>query len=272
MSNSRPRLVVAGLVAALLALSSVAVAQTTENRSTRARQAFSRTPRGEVGAGRWVLVYEPTLAEGKAINEVKVARRLGFRVRIASKAEWSAMNEEQFDNFDAIVFGDPSCKSDPRRLDAAVANQEVWSAAVDGNVVVGGFDAVWHANNGTRPGPERLIANSLRFTGLGDETGLNVSLSCYYTGDPAGTAVELLDGIGTFTVNGQGVPPVGGCPDTIAVPDPDHPLVDRLSARQLSGWGCSAHQAFDSVPGSFDTVATLRKSELPVLVAREASI
>ena len=264
MSHSRFRLLLVWLVVSIVAASAIGTAQAHGNDTAAAHSASLRTPRGDVGAGHRVLIYGPTLARGRAINERKVALRLGFGVTVVTKDEWSAMTEVDFGDFSTIVFGDPACKGSTDRLDTAIANQATWSAAVDGNVVVGGFDPVWHANHGTKPGPERLIANSLRFTGLGNGTGLDVSLSCYYFGDEPGTPVDLLAGIGAFTVTRR-----GGC-DKILVPDPDHPLVHRLTAEQLSHWRCSTHEAFDGVPAGFDTVAT-RNSGVPVLVAHTAT-
>jgi hypothetical protein len=266
MSHSRYRLLLVGLVASIVAASTIGTAQAHGNDTATAHSASLRTPRGDVGAGHRVLIYGPTLAKNVPINERKVALRLGFRVKVVTKDEWSVMTQDDFGGFSTIVFGDPSCKSSTDRLDEAIANQATWSAAVDGNVVVGTFDAVWHANHrDTRPGPERLIANSLRFTGLGGGTGLDVSFSCYYNEADPGTPVELLTGIGAFTAT-RGA---GNC-DNILVPDPDHPLVRRLTAEQLSHWGCSTHSVLDGVPAGFDTVAT-RKSGVPVLVAHTAT-
>jgi hypothetical protein len=90
------------------------------------------------------------------------------------------------------------------------------------------------------------------------------SLSCYYGGADPGTPVELLAGIGAFTVTSE-----GSC-DRILVPDPDHPLLRRLPAELLSGWHCSTHEAIDGVPAGFDTVAT-RRNDIPVLVAHTAT-
>ena len=263
MSHFRFRLPLVGLVAGLVMASSIGAAQAHGNSAVPTERPTSlRIPRGDVGGGHRVLIYRPTLAKGKLINERRVALRLGFRVKVATKDEWSAMTQDEFASFSTIVFGDPSCKGIGDRLDAAIANQATWSAAVDGNVVVGTFDAVWHANHrNEKPGPERLIANSLRFTGLGEGTGLDVSLSCYYVGADAGTPVDLLANVGAFTVTGM-----EAC-DRILIPDPDHPLVRRLTADDLSRWRCSTHAAFDGVPAGFDTVATQRDA-IPVLVAR----
>jgi hypothetical protein len=264
MSHPRSRVVLVGVVASIVAASAIGTAQAHGNVAAAAHAASLRTPRG-VGAGHSVLIYAPTLAKRKAINERSVARRLGFSVTVATKDEWSAMTQDDFGAFSVIVFGDPSCKQSTDRLDAAITNQATWSAAVDGNMVVNTFDPVWHANQGTKPGPERLIANSLRFTGLGDGTGLDVSLSCYYNSAVAGTPVDLLAGIGAFTVTRRG----GSC-DNILVSLPDHPLLQRLTAAQLSNWHCSTHAAIDGVPAGFDTVATRRRG-VPVLVAHTAA-
>jgi len=265
MSHPRSKLLLVGLVASIVAASAIGTAQAHGNDAAPARSASLRTPRGDVGAGHSVLIYAPTLAKHRAINERKVALRLGFTVTVATKDEWSAMTAGDFGAFSTIVFGDPACKNSTDRLDAAIANQATWSAAVDGNEVVSTFDAVWHANHGDKVGPERLIANSLRFTGLGSGTGLDVSLSCYYVEADPGTPVDLLAGIGAFTATNR---QAGRC-DRVLVPAPDHPLVRRLTAAQLSHWGCSTHAVMDGVPAAFDTVAT-RRSGLPVLVAHTA--
>jgi hypothetical protein len=267
MSHLRFRLPLVGLAAALLTASTIGSAQADGNDAAArtAHPSSLRARRGDIGVGHRVLIYRPTLAKGKPINERRIALRLGFHVKVATKDEWSSMTQDDFASFSTIVFGDPSCKSDTHRLDAAIANQATWSAAVDGNVVVGGFDPVWHANNRTRKksGPVRLIANSLRFTGTGEGTGLDVSLSCYYGRTDAGTPVDLLAAIGAFTVT-SGV----NC-NRILILDADHPLVRRLTEERLSHWNCSIHAAFDGVPAGFDTVATQRAG-IPVLVARTA--
>jgi hypothetical protein len=267
MSHPRSKLLLVGLITAIVAASTIGAAQAANgNDAASAHSGSLRTPRGDVGAGHSVLIYGPTLAKHRAINERKVALRLGFSVTVATKVEWSAMTAGDFGAFSVIVFGDPACKTSTDRLDAAIANQATWSAAVDGNEVVSTFDAVWHANHRDQLGPERLIANSVRFTGVGSGTGLDVSLSCYYVNADPGTPVDLLAGIGAFTATNRHA---GRC-DRVLVPAPDHPLVDRLTAAQLSHWGCSTHAVMDGVPAGFDTVAT-RRSGLPVLVAHTAT-
>lgn len=139
MSHSRSRFLLVGLVASIVAASSIGTAQAhgNENDTAAAHSASLRTPRGDVGAGHRVLIFGPTLAKNVPINERKVALKLGFRVKVVTKDEWSAMTQDDFSGFSTIVFGDPSCKRGTDRLDAAIANQATWSAAVDGNVVVG---------------------------------------------------------------------------------------------------------------------------------------
>ncbi len=112
MSHSRSRLLLVGLVGAVLAASTIGTAQAHTNEPTAARSASLRTPRGDIGAGHRVLIYAPTLAKNVPINERKVALRLGFRVKVATKTEWSAMTEEDFSSFSSIVFGEPACKRD----------------------------------------------------------------------------------------------------------------------------------------------------------------
>jgi hypothetical protein len=96
-----------------------------------------------------------------------------------------------------------------------------------------------------------------------------VSLSCYYSFERPGTPVELLDGLGTFTVNGQGRRPMPGCPDRIHIVEPGSRLVRGLTDDELSRWGCSVHQALDSYPSAYTPVAIEMKSGLAVIIARE---
>ena len=117
---------------------------------------------------------------------------------------------------------------------------------------------MWHLNHGNKRAPKRLIINTLDYVSAGDGTGLAVSLSCYYGGADIDTPVPLLSSIGTFTVRGTGFVSDTGCPDRVETPDPLHPLLKNLTADDLSRWGCSIHQAFDSMPPGYGVVAQHR--------------
>jgi hypothetical protein len=216
------------------------------------------------GSGGSLLFYAPTVGK-RDVTEASIAEAMGFDVTIATKAAWATMTRADFETFGAIVFADPGCKSSTRRLDAAEANAATWSSAIQGNVVVNGTDPVWHLNHGTKRGPKRLIVNTLNYVSEGDGTGLAVSLSCYYYDADIHTPVSVLSHLGTFTVRGQGL--LAGCPDRVVTPDPAHPLLTNLTADDLSHWGCSIHEAFDAMPGSFDVVAQHRKTGFAYIIA-----
>jgi hypothetical protein len=236
------------------------------NRSPRLMRA-SHAHVTRAGYGGSLLFYRPTVALRRDINEVTIADAMGFDVTLATKKQWSTMSTDDFGSYDAIVFGDPACKGSTKRLDTATSNAAVWSAAIDGRVAIEGTDPVWHANNGTTPGPELLIADTLAYVAGKGDTGLAVSLSCYYTGEKSGTPIDLLSALGTFTVHGQGRKPLPGCPDKVETPDPSHPLLAGLTAAQLSDWGCSIHEAIEGFPSNFDVVAQHKKSDLPYIIA-----
>lgn len=247
-----------------------AAARGRPNRPTRSGAAHvSGRPAPRAGVS--ILFYGPSIAGHAKVNEIRVARHLGFGVTKASKGEWAAMSEDDFGAFDAIVFGDPNCKGGTDRLATALANRAVWSAAIHGPVVAEGTDPVWHANHGGEPGTTQLIVDTLTYVSSSGPTGLAVSLSCYYSGKRPGTKVKLLSDLGTFTVQGQGRRPLPGCPNRIETPNPSDPFLVDLTAEDLSGWGCSIHEAFNSYPYGYRVIAQHAKSDLPYIIAGRRS-
>eukprot|EP01084_Bolivina_argentea_P071462 129916_1 len=168
-----------------------------------------------------------------------VTNSLGLAVEIISPSNWLLMTTEDFAKCNAIVFSDPHCSTDESRLDTAESNSAVWSAAVDGNILLLGTDEDYHWTQG---GTE-LIQNGLSFvTDNSYCTSLYVSFSCYYFRADSVT-VPLLDYFGTFIMSGQ-----RGCPDDVHIIE-DHDLihnVHELTDDTLSHWGCSVHEVFDS--------------------------
>jgi hypothetical protein len=258
-------------LAAALAEGTAAARQAPPNRVSRSAVTRWSVPLAHRGGATSLLIYGPSIAAKADVNEMTVAGDLGFHVTKASKAEWSAMSETDFAAYDAIVFGDPNCKGDTRRLATAVANRAVWSAAIHGSVVVAGTDPVWHANHGGPPGTVQLIADTLTYVSAGGPTGLAVSLSCYYAGARPGKPVRLLRDLGAFTVQGQGRPPLPGCPNKIETPNPSDPFLVDLTAEDLSDWGCSIHEAFDGFPYGYRVIAQHKKSDLPYIIAGHRS-
>ena len=255
--------VMAIATAATMTLQGTAEArQVRPNRAQPRTHAAARLP--HLGTGGSILFYAPTVGK-RDMNEASIAEAMGFDVTIATKDQWVAMSTADFQAFGAIVFADPGCKSSTRRLDVAEATAATWSGAIQGNVVVTGTDPVWHLNHGTAPGPELLIGNTLNYVSQGDGTGLSVSLSCYYHDARRHTPVPVLGSIGAFTVRGQNH--IAGCPNKVVTPDPAHALLTGMTAADLSNWGCSIHEAFDSMPSGFDVVAQHKKTGLAYIIA-----
>ena len=132
-----------------------------------------------------------------------------------------------------------------------MANASTWGAAVDGNVFVFGSDEQFHLGQGGQTLMNGAAPFSVAEAG---KTGAYVSMSCYYHGTAAGTAIPLLDGafgaVGDFTMTGV------GCFNDAHI-TATHPAFTSAGVTDatLSGWGCSVHEAFDSWPVGFEVLA-----------------
>lgn len=162
---------------------------------------------------------------------------------LKTDSEWAAMSAADFDAYDGIALGDPTCASS--EPSAAVANASTWSSVVDGNVVIIGTDETFHQGQGGSVLMEKASAFSVAESG---KTGAYVSLSCYHHGASPLTPVPLLSGFGTFTVTG-----VGCYNDAHIVAT--HPALLGLTDATLSNWSCSVHEGFDTFPISFEVLA-----------------
>ena len=252
----------ARIVASIVAAAAIGSAQAHDSDDSTRRPL--RTPRGRSAPATASRSTAPT-SKHRAIDERKVALGLGLASRSPRGTRWSAIEEESA-TCPRSCSGDPGCKTSPHRLDSGDRDQATWSAAVRrrhgrGNLRCGAGTA----NHGDKPFPKTADRQLAQVPGPRRGTLNRVSLSSLLRGRGRGNAGHLAPGIGAFTVTGHGF----NC-DRILVPDPDHPLLRRLTAKQLSNWGCSTHEAIDSVPAGFDTVAT-RLSGIPVLVAHTAT-
>jgi hypothetical protein len=189
--------------------------------------------------------------------EAAKATALGMTVDVKSPDEWAAMTADEFAAYRVIILGDPACEGgDPdspaagsASVAAAEANGSVWGPVVNGNIVVNGTDPVYHVFEGGDVVTEKAIAFAADAEG---KTGLYVSLSCYYEDALAATPVKVLEPFGSFTVGS-----VGCFNDAHVVAT--HPAIAGLTDADLSNWGCSVHEAFDSWPatgpGAFTVLA-----------------
>jgi hypothetical protein len=205
-----------------------------------------------------ILIYGPTL-NGAPQNEQTIAEAVGYTVTVADTATWSAMTTADFESYNAIVFGDPTCGMDESILSAAVANRTTWSPAVTGNVVVLGSDPIYHQGVGNTV---KLIRNAINFAGKGASTGLYVSLSCYYESAPPNTPVEILSEFGTFEVQ-------GACDDVVGITDRGrhHPVLRGIDREGLAHWSCSIHENFNTYPSNFGSLAIDFPVHLSYLIA-----
>ncbi|HEX9945029.1 MAG TPA: hypothetical protein VGG03_23720 [Thermoanaerobaculia bacterium] len=208
-----------------------------------------------------VLIYGPSMSPLPP-NEQTVATAAGHTVTVVSAATWSTLTTAQFAQYDAIVFGDPTCTVGTGHLAAAEANKATWSAVVTGPIYVQGTDPQFHHH---QPAALPLIQKGIDFAASGPGTGLYVSLSCYYFTAGPNTPVSLLSEFGDFRVLGQ-----GDCPNTVTIVEPAHPAVAGLTDADLSNWGCSVHEFITSFPAGFEVLVTgLHPTEgfLPYIIA-----
>jgi hypothetical protein len=170
----------------------------------------------------------------------------GFTAVVVDPATWATYTQEDFATFRAIIMGDPTCVTGTGPVAAAEANRALWSAAVGGPMgpnpkLLTGTDEQYHSSQGGA----QLISSGISFvTSAAGQTGLYISLSCYYNNDPEGTPVPLLDEFGTFTVG-----EVPGCFDAAHIVA-THPALEGLEDSDLSNWGCSVHEVFNSFPAA----------------------
>jgi hypothetical protein len=200
-------------------------------------------PPAKAAAGEVVIL---STTEGTGLASAFEAA--GKTVVRKTEVEWAAMTAADFDAFDAVVLGDPTCGG-IGSIAAAESNAATWASVVDGNVIVIGTDEVFHASQGGQALMDKAAAFTVAEAG---KTGAYVSLSCYYHADPADppiSPVPVLTGFGTFTVIG-----VGCFNDSHIVAT--HPALEGLTDATLSGWSCSVHEGFNAPwPLDFEVLA-----------------
>src|SRR4051812_45637603 len=210
-----------------------------------------------------LLFYGPTIL-GFPDTEATLAQAAGYDVTVADASTWLGMTTFVFEQYDAIVFGDPTCTESPAPLATAMLNQSTWSLAVSGPKVVIGTDPIFHQSEfGTQA--NQLTLNAMAFAASGTGTGLYASLSCYYSG--TASSVDFLSAFGSFTVVGQGVGGLDACPNDVGILQPDHPVMNGITLAGLANWSCSIHEAFTSYPPAFSPVAQDNPTQLPYVIA-----
>ncbi|MGZ4560408.1 MAG: hypothetical protein ACXVXJ_05445 [Mycobacteriaceae bacterium] len=203
-----------------------------------------------------VLINADSVIGGSDSVEAGFARAQGFSVTVVSGAEWDAMTQEQFGQYQLLVAGDQSCGG---TADSFTSNESVWAPVVmgtaggrslAGNRVAIGTDPVFHRTY--NPGADTLIQTGLAFAGSQPgRTGLYFDASCdgYQTGVAASVLQQVSSGTGTWTENPY--PPCGGAVAKIA----STAKFDPLQSSDLAGWGCSVHETFPTFASDWHALA-----------------
>ena len=184
-----------------------------------------------------MLIYGPTA--GGLADQAPCTQ-----VTVWDTGTWASKTTSDFAAFDAIVFGDePACFGDPTPYNTAVANRDMWSRAVVGNVIIIGSDPDFHYK-------PQLVQQAVQFAASGNGTGLYVALSCAYNNVPTSSpvTVDLLGGLGTFVTR------TSSCNNDVHKVA-DHPVLAGLDDTYLSNWSCSTHEAFDAWPQTYVPLA-----------------
>ena len=201
-----------------------------------------------------VLILGPTVTGGLSSREAQAVVLAGKVPVVVSAAQWQAMTAAEFDSYDAIVLGDPTCTTSAGSVSAAEATALIWGPVIDGNVIIIGTDPTFHFSQGQAA---QLIAQGIAFAvAEPGKTGAYITLSCIHHFSGSGTPVHFLDGLngGGFTVIGASLLP--GLNDAHIVAS--HPALAGLTDAGLSNWFNSVHEGFNTWPVEFEVLAIAR--------------
>jgi hypothetical protein len=196
-----------------------------------------------------VLLYGPSTFGGASSTEAQQAAAQGLGVDIVDGATWDSMTTAQFAQYRALIIPDNHDNETGGNSDlaAAEANAAVWGAAVNGNVIISGADAEYHADPTTMSGPGAVpyIDRGVAFAaGSPVQTGAYVAIGGYYGGN--GTPAPVFDafGAGQFSVTSESANNIHIDPAVTGGPT-------GLSDSILSGWETTAHRYFSRYPSTF---------------------
>lgn len=210
-------------------------------------------PSVSTAAAGQVIIVSETVSGGAASREATAVTASGKTPVLMTAAAFTAMTTSAIATYDAVVFGDATCRGPgvPADITTLAAAGATWGPAITGNVFINGTDPVYHDGQGGASMTNGGVAFAAADAG---HTGLYISLSCYYHETAAHTAVPLLDGLvpGGFTVTG-----VGCFNDAHIVAS--HPALTGMTDATISNWSCSVHEAFDKWPtATFEVLAIAR--------------
>lgn len=206
-----------------------------------------------------VLIYGPTDLAGEAL-----LAPMGLEITVWDAATWTAASSEDFAAFSLLIVGEQSCDGPDLHgeLQPLIDTVETWTPAVDGRVLVSGFDLQCHITDfehhmgGDEAVPPLLWTNAISWLTEGCAT------SVMFATDWGRREGAQLAGFGDFEL-------IGRRGDAVTIRDPQHPLFAGIAPDGLDNWGSSFHSALISAPSDFDVVAT-GPSEVGVIVLRDA--
>jgi hypothetical protein len=212
-----------------------------------------------------------TDSSGNPISlEQFAAQHLGYTVTVVTGAQWDAMSQADFAQYQLLINGDPDCGIVPA---STTDNASTWAPVVmgtaggntqPGNRAVVSTDPEDHyaaGDGGARPtnpadpttaGAEHLVEAAMHFAGDGPAgtTGFYFDTTCETN---AGTipALDMLTttGPGNWTENPS--PPCGGSVQQIA----STPEFSIVSDSDIQGWECSDHETWPAFPADWNAQA-----------------
>ena len=155
-----------------------------------------------------ILIYGPSLTATATPNERTIAEANGYTVIVKDATQWTNTPAAEFRTYKAIVFPDPHCTfPEPAPLFTADNTKATWAPVVSGPIVLIGTDPVYHDDGAKTPldktGPALLMRNAINFAASGANTGMYMSLSCYYAVATTSTTVPVLTPFASGRVPGE---------------------------------------------------------------------
>lgn len=122
-----------------------------------------------------MLILDSTVSGGAASTLAQKFVLAGKTPVLVSPATWSTMTAADFDSYDAIVLGDPTCETLGPQA-AATANAAVWSSVVTAT----SWSSVPTRRITRAAAAADLMEKAAAFTvAAAGKTGAYISLSCY---------------------------------------------------------------------------------------------
>ena len=174
--------------------------------------AVSRAP-AQASISGSVLILGSSVNGGTSSAEGRAASALGLSLTVATDTQWPT---ENFNNFDAIIIGDPSSSGCSTSVPPeALSTVSTWQPAVTGNVAVLGTARALAGSSGSALITDAIAYaasayNSQNHTG----TGLYVSLNCEDSGDSVGTPVGGTGSAKNWLNGIESIGTTGGLTDT----------------------------------------------------------